>query len=208
MRKRRCFADKEVEAAMFERERQIELQKCKPHLPSPPSTTCPSFSQSAAAKEVLQRIFPTHNPSVLELVWQGCGGNIERAIERVASGISSVGYPVSKCASATQENLRKGILAAHIPLQYYWHWMHYKAQMPNLGISTDTHTALNYRLDEGQDIHKQFPIILDSQRETQRLPPSFETRKSEPTHCEQKQSLSSSTSKSSIKFSIESIMAK
>nr|KAG5686242.1 hypothetical protein BaRGS_031722 [Batillaria attramentaria] len=41
-------------------------------------------------RDFLQRIFPAHNPNVLELVWQGCGGNLERAIEQLASVSVSV----------------------------------------------------------------------------------------------------------------------
>ena len=97
MRKRRAFADKELETVMFERERQVEAEKVKMmqsavgHHLSPTGTTAapapidPSKNRQLmgqlSPREFLQRIFPAVNPNVLELVWQGCGGDLERAIE-------------------------------------------------------------------------------------------------------------------------------
>ncbi|XP_013397304.1 doublesex- and mab-3-related transcription factor 2 [Lingula anatina] len=106
MRKRRCFADKDLEVAMFARERQLELDKYRsvgafhthPSVAGFTSSSGTSTDQEYAnqmanlsPRELLQRIFPYHNANVLELVLQGCGGNIEKAIEQIATGISSVG---------------------------------------------------------------------------------------------------------------------
>ena len=89
MRKRRCFADKELEVAMFEREKHMEAEKMKATGILQTTALNPAQQRHLLAhmapRDFLQRIFPTVNPNVLELVWQGCGGNIERAIEQIAS---------------------------------------------------------------------------------------------------------------------------
>ncbi|XP_055887190.1 doublesex- and mab-3-related transcription factor 2-like isoform X1 [Biomphalaria glabrata] len=101
MRKRRCFADKELEMVMLERERRAEMTYHTTHPNSllartPQQTLTPlkmneprMLIDNMNPRELLQRVFPNHNPSVLELVWQGCGGQLERAIEQLASGITS-----------------------------------------------------------------------------------------------------------------------
>ena len=91
MRKRRCFADKEVEVAMFERERAMEMEKLKQaglglgQRESVDLVRSRQMMSNMAPREFLQRIFPTINPNVIELVWQGCGSNLERAIEQLKS---------------------------------------------------------------------------------------------------------------------------
>ncbi|KAI8773968.1 doublesex- and mab-3-related transcription factor 2, partial [Biomphalaria glabrata] len=107
MRKRRCFADKELEMVMLERERRAEMTYHTTHPNSllartPQQTLTPlkmneprMLIDNMNPRELLQRVFPNHNPSVLELVWQGCGGQLERAIEQLASGITSWVLPGS-----------------------------------------------------------------------------------------------------------------
>ncbi|CAH1773383.1 unnamed protein product [Owenia fusiformis] len=96
MRKRRAFADKDVEKAMMERERQTMITDKKSSAPSQDSQLYPIVStlkamrsrqneMVGAPKEFLHKLFPTHNPNVLELVWQGCGGDMEKAIEQIVS---------------------------------------------------------------------------------------------------------------------------
>ncbi|KAK6188901.1 hypothetical protein SNE40_004982 [Patella caerulea] len=93
MRKRRCFADKELEMVMLERERQAEIVKTRANGEQISNATNLDANKSRlllgnmTPREFLQRIFPTHNPNVLELVWQGCGGNLEKAIEQLASSM-------------------------------------------------------------------------------------------------------------------------
>lgn len=90
MRKRRAFADKELEVTMLERERHLEAEKIK-HSGAVLAAAVMDPSRSRqllghmAPRDFLQRIFPTVNPNVLELVFQGCGGNLERTIEQLAS---------------------------------------------------------------------------------------------------------------------------
>ncbi|XP_041359971.1 doublesex- and mab-3-related transcription factor 2-like [Gigantopelta aegis] len=95
MRKRRCFADKELEMVMLEREQQAEMLKRRNSGDPVPNTASMEAAEkyrllgNLTPRDFLHRIFPTHNPNVLELVWQGCGGNLERAIEQLASGMKS-----------------------------------------------------------------------------------------------------------------------
>lgn len=137
MRKRRCFADRELDVAMFEREKQAEIMaKTKSNaaaaavaaaaaanasnplgingsfpfpivatnLYSLPLETIQSRNHSSnySPKDFLLRIFPTLNPNVLELVWQGCGGNLERAIEQLASGMHSRLVPATSNSLSAQ----------------------------------------------------------------------------------------------------------
>ncbi|KAK7100201.1 hypothetical protein V1264_023190 [Littorina saxatilis] len=127
MRKRRCFADKDLEMVMIERERQFEMAKSR--IPPINHSQLAAFQGMACGvggggggggmpptaaslmnkprallgnlspREFLQRIFPSHNPNVLELVWQGCGGNLERAIEQLASGIKPDGSSSSSSSA-------------------------------------------------------------------------------------------------------------
>ena len=57
-------------------------------------------------REFLQRIFPTVNPNVLELVYQGCGGNLERAIEQLVSsgGGGAAAQAAAAAAAAAASN--------------------------------------------------------------------------------------------------------
>ena len=79
MRKRRCFADKELEAAMLERERHLESNK---RGPTPALEAIPSVYQMAP-RDFLRSVFPVVNVNVLELVYQGCGRSLERAVEQI-----------------------------------------------------------------------------------------------------------------------------
>ena len=108
MRKRRCFADKELDVAMFEREKRMEAEKIKV------STTANNFIHTAQAqqhllaqmapRDFLQRIFPAVNQNVIELVWQGCGGNLERAIEQIASSSTAAAVRQRLAAGAARLN--------------------------------------------------------------------------------------------------------
>ncbi|XP_002732510.1 doublesex and mab-3 related transcription factor 3, truncated-like [Saccoglossus kowalevskii] len=93
LRKRRCFADKELDTTiLLDRERQFRfLQSVSGAAPSlinsqysgTPMVLRTLPKVNIAPKEFLTRIFPDQSPSVLELVLQGCGGNLEKAIEQV-----------------------------------------------------------------------------------------------------------------------------
>ncbi len=124
MRKRRAFADKELETVMLEREQQqLEADKIK-HLQGlpagvqssgsglPPPVCTPmdgtkirQLVRQQNPRDFLQRIFPTVNPNVLELVWQGCGGNLERAIEQIVS-------------SSSMSNMHAAHMAQQVALQH------------------------------------------------------------------------------------------
>ena len=90
-RKRRAFADTELDAVMMERERFVvnEAHKMKAPAPPPFHLLDPARSRQLLGqlgpREFLQRIFPTANPNVLELVYQGCGGSLEKTIEQLVS---------------------------------------------------------------------------------------------------------------------------
>ncbi len=63
-------------------------------------------------REFLQRIFPAVNPNVLELVWQGCGGDLERAIEQIVSNNSMSNLHAAHMAQ--QMALQQRLLAAQM----------------------------------------------------------------------------------------------
>ncbi len=67
-----------------------------------------------SSREFLQRIFPAVNPNVLELVWQGCGGNLERAIEQIVSNNSMSNLHAAHMAQqmALQHRLMAAQMAA------------------------------------------------------------------------------------------------
>ena len=108
MRKRKAFADKELETVMFEREQNEKEKISHLHMPPgghhlhngvlSPGSGVPASSSALnslkgqlghqSPKEFLMRIFPTMNPNLLELVWQGSGGNLEKAIEQIVSNCS------------------------------------------------------------------------------------------------------------------------
>lgn len=100
MRKRRCFADSEVDAAMLERERclaevnRLRAMSYQPHWPPVLRPSCypSSFVQNGSSpKAILLKMFPGINPNVMELVYQGCGGNIEKTIQHFI-GVSHKGF--------------------------------------------------------------------------------------------------------------------
>lgn len=123
MRKRRCFADKELEMIMYERERQEELAKTKSStigsqvIPNSglnmDATRARQLLGNVTPREFLQRIFSTHNPNVIELVWQGCGGNLEKAIEQLASGTKS-----NTPSTVVQQQLCQQALAGKLLASY------------------------------------------------------------------------------------------
>lgn len=65
---------------MLERERRLESDKRGP----PVLEASPPVYQMAP-REFLRSVFPVVNVNVLELVYQGCGGSLERAVEQIAS---------------------------------------------------------------------------------------------------------------------------
>ena len=92
MRKRRAFADKDLETTMLQRECQWSLMYAaqqQPQTPSGSETLTARSPGSLAAlkagvtmpKEFLQRLFPHHNTSALDMVLQSAGGDLHRAIE-------------------------------------------------------------------------------------------------------------------------------
>ncbi|XP_069128476.1 doublesex- and mab-3-related transcription factor A2-like [Argopecten irradians] len=96
MRKRRCFADKELELAMFERERQSEILQTKVNRHGNGSsltglvgtdTSDMASIVPSIHREFLQQLFPLHSTSVIELVWQGCQGNLQKAIHQIAHNV-------------------------------------------------------------------------------------------------------------------------
>ncbi|XP_064625288.1 doublesex- and mab-3-related transcription factor 2-like [Lineus longissimus] len=101
MRKRRCFADKELEAVMIERERQVEIQKQNAKASenrngatqSQTTGTLQAALSHSNPREVLQRLFPALNPNVMELVFQGCGGNLSKAVEHLSRSAWQVQNP-------------------------------------------------------------------------------------------------------------------
>lgn len=131
MRKRRCFADKELEMVMLERERQTELknQQLAFHHAQRQALLDRSLQQcqtdfeiaksrlllgNMPPREFLQRVFPTHNPNLLELVWQGCGGNLERAIEQLASELKA-SHPVVAALSPNPFGARSAPICQSFP---------------------------------------------------------------------------------------------
>ena len=131
MRKRRAFADKELETVMYERERQVVSEKMRSN-PGPPPTppaapTSPieaaSVARQMAPREFLQRTFPMVNPNVLELIWQGCGGNLEKAIEQIVSNsaISTMHATYMAQTNALQQRLMANMVpgAAKLPAAMY-----------------------------------------------------------------------------------------
>ena len=99
MRKRRAFADKELETTMLQRECQWSLmyaaQQPQGHVvPSErlgsrlqPGTNISSaiLKANSMPKEFLQRLFPHHNPAALDMILQSAGGDLHRAIEYLVS---------------------------------------------------------------------------------------------------------------------------
>lgn len=153
MRKRRCFADKNLEVVMMERERQLELAKSRAPVISQPqlavlppnlsssSAACGGVANGAASKsrpllgsltprEFLQKIFPTHNSNLLELVWQGCGGNLERAIEQLASGVKG-----NNCASLPGAGQAISSHHATVPHPFQTHSPHVTAPRLHAAMS-------------------------------------------------------------------------
>ena len=68
-------------------------------------------------RDFLQKIFPTVNPNVLELVFQGCGGNLERTIEQLASSSSVSNVHASQLAqhAVLQQRLASGKMGSVPP---------------------------------------------------------------------------------------------
>jgi len=113
MRKRRCFADSDVDAAMIKQERHLVennrlcrefsisaqrslMQSLHYPPPGPPphhTPPAPHSDQPITPKSIMLNLFPGINPSVLELVYQGCGGNIERTIRHFVGVPKSLAHP-------------------------------------------------------------------------------------------------------------------
>ncbi len=91
-----------------------------------PIPTPPQLLNQLGPKDFLQKIFPSVNPNVLELVYQGCGGSLERAIEQLVSGCRLPGVPGTPLAPT---------LPPHIPAH---------PRLPQLPPGADPgHTALS-----------------------------------------------------------------
>ena len=156
MRKRRCFADKELEAVMFERERQLQAEKMKntashmchamvidptrPHVPL----------GNVSAREFLQKIFPTHNPNVLELVWQGCGGDVEKTIEKIASNMPLQDAPQvgpsaqPMCSQRPEAGTATALTKSQpLPVCHLQTNPTFKAQMRHPNMATAPHCSQN-----------------------------------------------------------------
>ena len=100
---------------MFERERQLELDKIKTaglngQLLPLPGNRYRQLAARQSPKDFLQRIFPSINPNVLELVYQGCGGNLERAIEQLVTNVSAHSAQILQ-----QSVLSQGYKVAAVP---------------------------------------------------------------------------------------------
>ncbi|XP_012939103.1 uncharacterized protein LOC101850961 [Aplysia californica] len=119
MRKRRCFADKELEVVMLEREQQAELTHrqlalhylqrrlvygtaVQLHQP-PPELLDHRLHDRSMSREFLMKVFPHHNPNLVELVFQGCGGNLERTIEQLASEFKCNGGAINSVSPVVGE---------------------------------------------------------------------------------------------------------
>ncbi|KAH9488287.1 hypothetical protein Btru_063825 [Bulinus truncatus] len=118
MRKRRCFADKELEMVMMERERRAEMTFHQNNLlartvqPPPTPLELTKSRMFMTPREMLHRVFPNHSPSLLELVWQGSGGHLERAIEQLAAGMKCT---LGHLPAAVQQPILTPILSASFP---------------------------------------------------------------------------------------------
>lgn len=114
MRKRRAFCDKELDAVMFQRERQLAVEKSIIHgvVGGVDDDLCKTLASGVNAREFLLRTFPKHNPSVLELVYQGCGGNLQKTVEQIVS--------YSRCPGAINnaQNLPQVALKAQLGLMF------------------------------------------------------------------------------------------
>ena len=106
---------------MFERERQVEAEKLKHSgMMASSAVLDPAQSRhlmgSLQPREFLQRIFPAVNPNLLELVWQGCGGNLERAIEQLVSNAPSM---AAAAATAAASHRQQQVTSHHVGLVHH-----------------------------------------------------------------------------------------
>ncbi|XP_074641389.1 uncharacterized protein LOC141899133 [Tubulanus polymorphus] len=126
MRKRRCFADKDLEIIMYERERLIENHQLSAAKDLLAKTTNEKLTDSFAARlsegtgrsamVLLHRMFPTINPNVIELLWHACGGDCQKVSQRIVASLSSTKPPLipqtpAHCSKQTfinQPNLNPG----------------------------------------------------------------------------------------------------
>lgn len=83
MRKRKAFADKELDALTLQRQQAAVQPIFKLPLPIP-------VKSSSEQGGFLRKLFPTHNPQFLELILHSCSGNLEKAIEHIVAGMSGV----------------------------------------------------------------------------------------------------------------------
>ncbi|XP_014675559.1 PREDICTED: doublesex- and mab-3-related transcription factor 2-like [Priapulus caudatus] len=104
MRKRRAFADKELNDIMYEQERHLAAEKS--HLAA--SLQLPDAAMVAARggggggltpQDFLMRTFPQLNASVLELIYQACGGDLQKTIEKIVISSSGAAYSLDSRSS-------------------------------------------------------------------------------------------------------------
>lgn len=107
MRKRRAFADKELNAIMFERERHLAVEKTQlPGLTLPDGSLAHTLASGLTPQDFLARTFPQLNASVLELIYQACGCDLQKTVEKIVlnSSFNSTGCPVGKLLGADQQH--------------------------------------------------------------------------------------------------------
>lgn len=83
LRKRRCFADKELNSAIITQDRAIGLVPTTHPGILLPTRGSNSGNPPADGRVVLKKLFPTLNEHVLELVWQGCNGDVGLCINHL-----------------------------------------------------------------------------------------------------------------------------
>ena len=87
MRKRRCFADKQLDTAMFPKE-TFPLGIYGRIKDSPKYRHCIGATEREYQMHLLKKIFPNLNENVLELVWRAHGCILEKTIEHLVQTMS------------------------------------------------------------------------------------------------------------------------
>ena len=83
MRKRRCFADKHLDTAMFPKESfQMDIRGRFG------DGHCIGITEWEYQVNLLKKMFPNLNENVLELIWRAHGCSLEKAIEHVTQTVS------------------------------------------------------------------------------------------------------------------------
>ena len=132
MRKRRAFADKDLETTMLQREcqwslmyaAQAGLSRLQPpfsdHLRTVQASTAPLTESPvelpSQTKHFLRRLFPNHSPATLDAALRCSGGNLRVAIENLVT----VHPPSSQLGPGTRPDLAPGV-APESPLYLSWY---------------------------------------------------------------------------------------